>query len=178
MNEAELIAALKQKDEAAFRQLVENWQDRIYNTALGFLQEEADAEDVTQEVFVSAYRKLDGFRGDAGLGTWLYRIAVNKSLDLLRQRKPKQPAGESIDFFHPGVALEKKQDAALLFSAIRGLPENQQVAYQLQQLEGLNQREIAAVMRLSESAVEGLLGRARANLRKKLQQYFDKKANT
>lgn len=174
MNEKDFIEQLRSKDEQAFRQLVETWKDRVFNTCIGLLQQEEDAEDCTQEVFIRAYKKIDDFREEAAIGTWLYRIAVNRSLDLLRKRNREKPGAEWIEFHHPGVQLEKKQDAAVLFRAIQQLPENQKVAYQLQQMENLSQREIAAVMELSESAVEGLLLRARATLRKILITYLDK----
>lgn len=187
MNETELIARLQQREESAFRLLVEGWQDRVYNTALGFLQQAEDAEDITQEVFVTAWRSLDGFRAESGLSTWIYRIAVNKSLDLLRSRKRKKrfafirsiwgDNGELVadppDFHHPGVQLEKKQDAAMLFRAIRQLPEKQQVACSLQKLEGLSIGEIARIMDLSPGAVESLLQRARVNLKKILTTHHE-----
>lgn len=192
MNETEFIARLQQREEAAFRQLVEGWKDRVYNTALGLLQQAEDAEDITQEVFVTAWRSLDGFRAESGLSTWIYRIAVNKSLDLLRSRKRKKrfafirsiwgDDGELVtdppDFHHPGVQLEKKQDAAILFRAIRQLPEKQQVACSLQKLEGLSIGEIAGIMDLSPGAVESLLQRARVNLRKILITHHEENKRT
>lgn len=123
MNEGELIVRLQQKDESAFRQLVEGWKDRIYNTALGLLQQEQDAEDITQEVFVAVWRTVDEFRGGSSVGTWLYRITVSKSLDLIRKNKRKKRLAfvksllgqtdrhenEIPEFSHPGVVLEKKR---------------------------------------------------------------------
>lgn len=192
MNESELIERLQQREEAAFRQLVEGWKDRIYNTALGLLQQAEDAEDITQEVFVTAWRSLDGYRSEAGLTTWLYRIAVNKSLDLLRSRKRKKRfafvrsiwgqdgslESDAPDFHHPGVQLEKKQEAARLFRAIRQLPDSQQVAFSLQKLEGLTIAEIALVMEMSASAVESLLHRGKANLRKILTTHHEENKGT
>ncbi|GAO44937.1 RNA polymerase sigma factor [Flavihumibacter petaseus] len=175
MNEAEFIERLQQGDETAFRMLVEEWKDRVYNIALGLVHREDEAADITQDVFVSIFRRIGKFRADAELGTWIYRITVNRSLDLIRQRKRREWLGQWIDFFHPGVQLEKKQDAALLFAAIKKLPEQQQAAYQLQQLEGLRQADIAAILEISEGAVESLLSRARANLRKTLKAHFDEK---
>lgn len=174
MTEAEIIELLQQGNETAFQHLVEDWKDRIYNTCLGMLQQEEDAEDVTQEVFIVVFRKIGQFREASGMGTWLYRIAVNRCLDLLRKRKRRKWLSEWIDFVHPGVQLEKKQDAALLFQAMNSLPGKQKAAYQLQQLEGLSQMEIAAVLEVSESAVEGLLQRARSGLRMNLKKHFDK----
>lgn len=90
MGEQELVEKLKQGDEAAFKYMVTSWQDMVYNTALGLVQSEMDAEDVAQEVFVKAWESIDGFKGESKLSTWLYRITVTKSLDFLRGRKRKK----------------------------------------------------------------------------------------
>jgi RNA polymerase sigma-70 factor (ECF subfamily) len=78
LQEQELIASLKQGSEVAFKELVDLFKDRIYNTALGFVQNEEDAEEITQDVFIRVFEKINGFRGDAKLSTWLYRITVRE----------------------------------------------------------------------------------------------------
>lgn len=186
MNEKELFERLIQRDDSAFRILVEGWKDRIYNTALGLVQDEEDAADIAQEVFVSAWLGLKTYRGESGITTWLYRITVNKCVDLLRKRKRKllwskffnsgrdgdPEENSAAEFHHPGVLLEKKQEAAILLTAIRQLPGNQQIAFSLQKIEGLSQQEIGAIMELSEGAVESLLQRAKTNLKKYLNSYL------
>ncbi|ULQ56556.1 RNA polymerase sigma factor [Flavihumibacter rivuli] len=186
MNEKELFERLIQRDDSAFRILVEGWKDRIYNTALGLVQDEEDAADIAQEVFVSAWLGLNSYRGDAGITTWLYRITVNKCMDLLRKRKRKllwsklfhsgreedPEENNALEFHHPGVLLEKKQEAAILLTAIRQLPGNQRIAFSLQKIEGLSQQEISAIMEISEGAVESLLQRAKTNLKKYLNSYL------
>ncbi|WP_332732689.1 RNA polymerase sigma factor [Flavihumibacter sp.] len=188
-NETEFIIRLKRKEESAFRELVDGWKDKVYNTALGLLQHAEDAEDLTQEVFLSAWNSIDEFRADASVGTWLYRITVNRSLDLIRKKTRRirldfirsfwagggKEEKEASDFYHPGVALEKKQDAALLFKAIRQLPEKQMVVFSLQKLEGLGNEQIATILQTTIGAVESLQQRAKANLRKKLNEYFENK---
>lgn len=177
---------LQQGDEAAFCSLVENWKDRVYNTALGLLQHEEDAKDLTQDIFISVWRSAPRFRGGSSLSTWLYRITVNRALDVIRLRKRKKRFGfianlrgngygntGEVDFHHPGVELEKKQDAVILFHAIRKLPEKQQTAFVLQKLEGLTNPEIAGIMELNVGAVESLQQRAKANLRKTLNTLFE-----
>lgn len=163
------------------------YQDQVYNTVLGFLRSEADAEDVAQEVFVAVYRTIDGFRGEAKLSTWVYRIAVSKSLGWLRKANRKKRLGMLTRLlghqndpglavtgsFHPGVLLENKEKAAVLFAAIDRLPEKQRVAFTLNKVEGLAYREIMEVMGLSLAAVESLLHRARKNLQKSLYQYYE-----
>ena len=78
LNEETLIHQLKAGDEQAFRQLVESYQHLVYNTVLGIVQDVQEAEDVAQEVFIQVYRSISGFRGEAQLSTWLYRIAITK----------------------------------------------------------------------------------------------------
>lgn len=188
-NETEFIIRLKRKEESAFRELVDGWKDKVYNTALGLLQHAEDAEDLSQEVFIAAWNAIDGFRADASIGTWLYRMTVNRSLDLIRKKTRRnrlefirsfwegggKEEKEGPDFYHPGVALENKQDAAILFKAIRQLPEKQMVVFSLQKLEGLGNEQIALILQTTIGAVESLEQRAKANLRKKLNEYFENK---
>lgn len=184
-DELELIERLKRGDESAFRILVEQYQDLVYNTALGIVQNESDAEDVAQEVFIQVYRSIGSFKSEAKLSTWIYRITTTRALDLLRARKSKKRFGllkrlwetaeespmENIqDFNHPGVSLERKEEAAQLMTAIAQLPENQKVAFVLHKLEGLSYLEIAEVMGNTLPAVESLMHRARLNLRKILEK--------
>jgi RNA polymerase sigma factor (sigma-70 family) len=186
LNELELIQQLRAGDELAFKALVANYQDMVYNTALGVVQNSEDAEDVTQEVFIQVYRSIDQFKGDARLSTWIYRITTTKALDHIRSRRRKKrfafitslfgPNDELIhepaDFQHPGVTLDRKEQAALLFKMIEQLPDNQRIAFTLHKTEELSYQEIADVMKLSVSAVESLLFRARQNLRKLLEKYY------
>lgn len=186
MNELELIQQLRAGDELAFKSLVTNYQDMVYNTALGIVQNSEDAEDVAQEVFIQVYRSIDQFKGDARLSTWIYRITTTKALDHIRSRRRKKRFAfitslfgpndelvhEPVDFQHPGVALDRKEQAALLFRMIEQLPENQKVAFTLHKTEDLSYQEIAEVMKLSVSAVESLLFRARQNLRKLLEKHY------
>lgn len=181
MTETDLIEGLQRREERAFRTLVEQYQDRIYNTVLGLVQCAEDAEDLAQEVFIKVWQSIGSFKREAQLGTWLYRIAVTQALDFKRKQQRQKRGGllvslfsrhetdpEAPDFHHPGVAAEKKEASALLFRAIQALPENQQAAFVLQKLEGLSQDQIAAVLDTSVSSVESLLHRAKQNLRKEL----------
>lgn len=77
----DIIASIKSEDERTFRKIVESWQDMVYNTAIAIVQNEEDAEDITQEVFVTVYEKLSDFREESKLSTWIYRITVRKALD-------------------------------------------------------------------------------------------------
>lgn len=182
--EIELIQGLKAGDEAVFRYLVNTYQDRVFNTAIGIVQNAEDAEDVAQEVFIQVYRSIHNFKGESKLSTWLYRIATTRALDHLRSRKSKkrfgfmqrifgdanEPLHELPDFNHPGVALDRKENAAQLFKAIAQLPENQKTAFILHKLEDLSYQEISEVMKTSMPAVESLMHRAKQNLRKILEK--------
>jgi RNA polymerase sigma-70 factor (ECF subfamily) len=90
LDELTLIEKLKQGDEAAFKQIVETWQNMVYNTAVGILQNTSDAEDVAQEVFVQVFESVKSFKAESKFSTWLYRITVSKALDNLRKKKRKK----------------------------------------------------------------------------------------
>ncbi len=181
-----LIEQLKKGDETAFKTIVDDWQAMVYNTAIGIVQNAEDAEDITQEVFVQVYQSINSFKGDSKFSTWLYRIAITKSLDHERRKKRKkrfafvrslfgdesQVVIHPPDFHHPGVALDKKEDAARLFQAINQLPENQRVAFALHKLEGLSYQEVSEVMKTTVSSIESLMHRAKTNLKKNLEGYY------
>ena len=184
MNEYELIQDLRNGNEQAFKTLVETYQDMVFNTAIGIVQNAQDAEDVAQEVFIRIFRSINSFKGESKLSTWIYRITTSCALDLIRSRKSKkrfaflqrlfgennEPIYEVPDFNHPGVALDQKENAAKLFKAIDQLPENQKVAFTLHKLEDLSYQEISEVMQTSVSAVESLMHRAKQNLKKILEK--------
>lgn len=160
----------------------------MYNTALNILQNEQDAEEITQDVFVEAYNKAHTFKGESQVSTWLYRITTNKCIDHIRSKKRKKrfalltqlfhDSGELIsdasDFVHPGVVAENKEKAAVLYKAIEQLPETQKVAFLLSETGGLNYGEISEILGTSVSSIESLLFRARKNLRKILADYYKK----
>ncbi|MFN5642702.1 MAG: RNA polymerase sigma factor [Sphingobacteriales bacterium] len=186
--EAELIDLLKKGDDGAFKRIVESKKDLVYNTALGLLQNVEDAEDIAQEVFIKVYESIHQFKGESAFSTWLYRIAVTKSLELIRSRKRKKRfafitslLGENNElrhdppeFIHPGVQLDNKERSVILFKSITKLPENQRIAFTLHKVEGIPYQEIAEIMSLSVSAIESLIHRAKANLRKDLENYYKK----
>ena len=180
------IDTIVQNNDLSFAEIVQTRQRMVYNTALGIVQNEGDAEDITQEVFLKVYEKLDSFRHEANLSTWIYRITVTTSLDFEKQKKRQKRGGmlkrvfgadadiDAPDFDHPGVALDKKQDAAVLFKAISKLPQNQRIAFLLHRTEGLTNNEVAKVLNISLQAAESLQVRAKANLRGLLQGYYEK----
>jgi RNA polymerase sigma-70 factor, ECF subfamily len=170
----------------SFEQIYSTYKNKVFNTVIGYLQHPENAEEVTQDVFVEVYRSLHAFKGDSALGTWIYRIAVNKSLDFIRSGKRKKRFGlitalldgnapqeiQPADFIHPGVLLENKERSVILFKAIGTLPDSQKTAFILSKLEQQGNKEIADIMQLGVGAVESLLSRARENLKKQLASYY------
>ncbi len=182
MTETALIKALQEKDQAAFKELVENYQQMVFNTVLSIVQQEQEAEDISQEVFIQVYISINDFRQDAKLSTWIYRIATTKALDWARKKRTKkrfgkilnifsgdnEPVDDLADFNHPGVQMEKKEDAALLFKSIKLLPENQKLAFVLIKMEGLNYQQTSEIMNTTVKAVEAYMHRAKINLQKRI----------
>ena len=186
-----LIEKLKQGDQGAFSEIVETRKGMVYNTVLGLLQNPEDAEDVTQEVFIKVFESVRQFKGESAFSTWLYRIAVTTALEFLRKKKRKKrfafitslfgegdtPVTDPPDFVHPGVLLDRRENARVLFKAIQKLPENQKIAFSLHKVEGLSYQEVADVMETTVSAVESLIHRARQNLRKSLENFYNSEKN-
>jgi RNA polymerase sigma factor (sigma-70 family) len=184
LTEQELIFGLQNGEEFAFKELVTQFQDNVFNTALGFLQNTADAEDIAQDVFIQVYHSVKDFKQQSLLSTWIYRITVTKCLDHLRKQKRKKRFGfitslfdsnnnalyEPEDFNHPGIQLDKKEDAKILFTLLNELPESQRTAFVLNKIEGLSYQEIAQVQNTTASAVDSLLQRAKQNLTKKIKK--------
>ena len=187
MEEKELLENIKAGQASAFKALVEQHQENVRNTCFRFVNNEEDAEDVAQEVFLEVYRSVKRFRADARLSTWIYRIAVNKSLDFIRMKRRKKRFGQILSLFgmgeedrelhlpseeDPHADLERQERNRILNQAIDMLPENQKVAITLSKYEDLRNSEIAEIMETSLSAVESLIHRAKENLRKRLYSYY------
>ncbi len=187
MTEQELIQQLRHKDEQAFRWLVENYRNRVFNTILNITRDNSDAEDAAQEVFIQVYESIATFREESGLSTWIYKIAVRKAIDKTRRKKristlqqlvpwwmPDEKKSLSNDFHHPGIALEHKEKAVVLFSAINRLPESQKIAFTLIKVQDMSYEEASNILGQSIKAVESLISRAKVNLQKHLEKYYKK----
>lgn len=168
----------------SIQEIISEFKNKVFNTALGMVKNYQDAEDIGQEVFLEVYQKIDQFRGDSSLSTWIYKITINKCLQFIRSKNALKRQAETTsirdqmmnipDFEHPGLSLENKELGRLLLRAIELLPEQQRVAFTLHKIEQLSQEEIAAVMEKSVSSVESLMHRAKQNLRKHLEAYYEK----
>ena len=186
MTDLEIVDNIKKGNKNAFKALVENHQALVLNTCRGFLHNEDDALDVAQEVFIEAYRSIKKFRGDSRISTWLYRIAVNKSLNFIRDNK-KHKLLNSIDVMYkggekhienasnpelPDAEFERRERSYVLNRAIDELSKKQKTAFILNKYDKLSYKEISDVMNKSISSVESLLFRAKKNLQEKLINYY------
>ncbi len=187
--ESDLISRLKAGDTRSFTELVEAYQERVINICYAFTHNRQDAEDVAQEVFIEIFQSIHDFRGEAKLGTWINRIAINRSLDLLRKKKRKKRTAQLRSLFAlagsaeeppaeanslPDYNVEQKERAQILHNAVKSLPENQGIAITLSKYQGYDNSEIAEIMSITLSAVVSLLHRARKNLYRQLYQYYKK----
>jgi RNA polymerase sigma-70 factor (ECF subfamily) len=174
-----LVAAFQAGHEAAFDVIVTRHQRHVYQICYRFAGNHEDAADLAQDVFVRAYRGLRKFKGDSALGTWLYRVAVNTSLNKVSVKKP---ALQSIDAIerdehvpqiearteHPDASLMRQEDAVRVRNAIRQLPPKQRATLVLRMYRELPHEQIAAILNSSVGAVKANFFHAMANLRKQL----------
>jgi RNA polymerase sigma-70 factor, ECF subfamily len=182
------LERLKAGDREAFARLVDETSGHIYRVALQIMGDEQDAEDVLQETYIKAFHSLPNFEGRSSLTTWLYRIAVNEALMMVRKRKLQTVSVEENNTFDPESESESMQivdfcclpEGELLSSesrrfldqAIQNLPETLRVVFVMRDIEGLSIEETAEALGLSESNVKTRLLRARLRLRQELSVYF------
>ncbi|TSA19322.1 sigma-70 family RNA polymerase sigma factor, partial [bacterium] len=172
-----LITLVHQGEHAAFRVLVERYQERIRNLIYSIFHEPGVVDDLSQEVFIKAYEALHQFRFQSSFYTWLYRIAVNKSRDELRKRKVRrwvslQSMMESSDKELAAKIVAEPQDnelQELLAAGLKSLPEKYRIAVILKDVDGFSYEEIAEIMECEIGTVKSRLSRARAMLRKILE---------
>jgi RNA polymerase sigma-70 factor (ECF subfamily) len=185
-DDAFLVDAIKSGDRTSFVRLVTKYRESVIRICRGYVGSHEDAEDLAQEVFVELFRSISKFRGDSRFSTWLYRLAVNKSLNFLRYHKKRfrvyrssESTGEESLLNSPG---EAESDTAVVDSdhrmalrrALDRLPDNQRTAFILNKYEELSYNDVAAVMDTTLSTVESLIFRARQNLQKYLSDYYEK----
>lgn len=189
MTDRERIQGIIQRDRAVFSEVVNLYQRHVIRTCYSLVHDDQDARDIAQEVFIEILDSARSFRGDAKLSSWIYRIAVNKSLNHLKQKKRRQfltriglhsanskeyATIEHKDTGHSSTdsALQEIEIRKILHTAINSLPVNQRIAFTMHKYEDLAYKEIAEVMNISVSSVESLMHRAKLNLQKKLEQYY------
>ena len=183
MEEKSLIKNLKAKNEEAFKILVEKYKDLVYSTIIPIIQNIDDADDLTQEVFIQIYKSIKNFKEKSSLSTWIYKISISKAYEHLRYKKRKKRFSILVnifreddslidipDFHHPGIQLEQKENAKILFDAIEKLPDNQKNIYILKNIQGLSYKKISDIMEKSVASVESILFRAKNNLKNILEK--------
>ena len=168
----DLVRRCKQGDPTAFEELYRAHSARLYSLLLRMVGGAEDAEDLLQDVFLQAHRKLDSFRGDSSLGTWLYRLAVNQCLDYLRGRQSKMT--RVTESFEDEAVQEPASPAPVvpaaisrvdLERAIARLPEGCRLAFVLHDVEGFAHHEVASLLGISEGTSKSQVHKARLKLR-------------
>ena len=170
--ERSLLRRLRDRDERAFRELLEVHRDRVYNITFRMLGNRAEAEDVAQEVFISVFKTIDQFREESKFSTWLYRVAVNRDeLDETSLQANGAVTGAPVRAAQPDRALEGAQMERLLQEAIGNLDDDHRIVVVLRDIEDLSIEEICDITGLPDGTVKSRLHRARLALRKKLQRH-------
>lgn len=191
-DESSLVGRAREGDSAAFNELVQHYERKIFRLAKHITQNDDDAEDVLQEAFLKAYEHLPDFQGQSKFYTWIVRIAVNEALMKLRKRKTDRtvPLDEPIDTGEDTVTREiavwdenpedrygRDELAKILEEAVDSLPEAFRTVFVLRDIEELSTEETAEALGLSIPAVKSRLLRARLKLREKLTRVFKRKGD-
>ena len=181
-----LVAAAKAGDAAAFEELVNRYERKIFRLTMNITRNHEDAEDAMQDAFMKAYSHLDRFQEDSRFYTWLVRIAANEALMRLRKRRPNQfsldePIESEDDFIpqqiedwgpNPEQRFAQTEMRDILRGVIEELPPDFRIVFLLRDVEGLSTQDTAEAVGISEAAVKSRLLRGRLKLRQKLSTRF------
>ncbi|MBC7487538.1 MAG: RNA polymerase sigma factor [Cytophagaceae bacterium] len=188
MSDKELLERVILGDRKSFTALYNKFYPQVFKTAFGYFNNNFDADEIVQDVFIEVHRSAGKFNHKSGLSTWIYRITVNKSLDKLRFQKSAKRFSffsairfnednrltENIaDTSNHGLDADNKELEKIIRKAMDTLPETQRTAFVLTQVEDLSGKEAAEIMKTTGKAVESLIQRAKANLRKELGKIYD-----
>lgn len=165
-HERVLVEAAQAGDLDAFEVLVRRHQKPVYRLALRMLRSTSDAEDAAQETFVQAWRSIDRFGGHSSLGTWLYRIATNRCLDMLALRRPTETLDDDLGGHDadPIAVMAQRERLRAVLDGVHALSGDQRAALVLREFEGLRYDEIAEVLDITLPAVKSRIHRARLAL--------------
>lgn len=174
MNERELIARLQQRDEAAFEELIRQYEKKVYTLCFRMCGSSEDAEEAAQDTFLALWRGIDRFRQESSLSTWIYRLASNACIDTLRRRKKQNAVSlDDEELFidavdpspQPQETAEHREVQRLLQKGLLSLPEEYRKVLILREIEGLSYTEIAESASLELGTVKSRISRGRALLR-------------
>jgi RNA polymerase sigma-70 factor, ECF subfamily len=193
VTDEDLVARARTKDFAAFEELVDRYEDKIFRLAFRFVRNETEAKEIVQDTFLLVWRKLDTFKGDSQFGSWLYRVATNTALMRLRaQRRHPEISTEElpIDYLdnygqlpaagenwakRPDDELQSDELRRRIQKAVDELPEIYRTVFLIRDVEGLSTEETAEVLEISIPTVKTRLHRARLALRDAITRYFDQR---
>lgn len=193
VSDEELVARARAKDFAAFEELVDRYEDKIFRLAFRFVRNETEAKEILQDTFLLVWRKLDTFKGDSQFGSWLYRVATNAALMRLRaQRRHPEISTEElpVDYLdnygqlpatgenwakRPDDELQSDELRRRIQKSVDELPEIYRTVFLIRDVEGLSTEETAEVLQISIPTVKTRLHRARLALRDAITRYFDQK---
>jgi RNA polymerase sigma-70 factor (ECF subfamily) len=189
-DEHRLISGLKKGQEEAFRVLIRRYQRKLFNIAYGVTLDREESLDIVQEVFLKVSQKIDTFREEARLSTWLHRVTVNVCLNWQRRWKRRlrwhhQPLEQDesghhrelgTNDYHPQTLFERKESEKILREGLRGLSEQARAVFVLKEIEGLSYDDIAEILKITKGTVSSRLFYARKALRASLKAYL-KEAN-
>ncbi len=186
-----LLEQFRAGNADAFTQLVEQYAPRVYNVVLRMAKDASTAEDLLQDAIIQAYHSIDKFRGECSFYTWLYRIAVNKTLNFLRRNQGKivwesldeprqtgdgQMKREVVDWSeNPEKAAEQLEMGQIMAEAIASLGDGNRTVFTLREIEGMEFEQIAEVLGCTQDAVRTRLHRAKKELKEKLRPYLENK---
>ncbi len=187
-----LVQRAKTGDQRAFKALVERYQRKVYSVALGMLKDREEARDAAQEAFIKVYKYIEHFKGDSSFYTWLYRITVNISIDMMRKRgSAKGPHFEFDETIandtteanigalgtrlgtNPQKSMLRKELAEKIQAALAEVPENHRAILLLREIEGMSYEDLARTLGIPKGTVMSRLFHARLKVQKILNEYIE-----
>jgi RNA polymerase sigma-70 factor (ECF subfamily) len=192
LDESRLVFLLKQGQEEAFRVLIQRYKARLFSIAYSITLDKEESLDIVQDVFLKVYEKIDGFREESKLSTWLYRITLNLCLNWKRRWKRRfrwhhksideEGSADHVelgtDDYHPEALYRKKEAEQAFWQQLKQLPAETRAVFVLKELEGLSYDEIAEALNIKKGTVSSRLFYARKRLREGLRPYLAEKEDT
>lgn len=191
-SDAALIKSFRAGSNESFELLIRRYETKVHNLAMRLTRNAEDAEEVLQDVFVTVYRKINGFEGKAKFSSWLYRITVNAAFMKLRKRKQDQsvPLDDMLPHMQNKAITQKNAFGArsdvravnneirfALETAINKLPDEYRAVFILRDIDGLSNKEVGDILQLSIPAVKSRLHRSRLMLRRRLRRFYEDYSN-